>query len=63
MLSCTLNLQTLICNLNHHYNVNLGLSCFTKVNTNYFPAEPVLALIQLVGPSTSTKKLFFRLSV
>ena len=28
----------------------------------FFPAEPKLSLIQKVGPSPSTKKLFLRLS-
>ena len=68
MLSFLLNLQ--ICfylhtiNSHYHCNFNLVISlCFTKVNTSFFSAAPVLSLILSVGPSPNTKKLFFQLLV
>ena len=37
--------------------------CFTKANTNFSSASPILSLIPLVGRSPNTKWFLFRLSV
>ena len=37
--------------------------CFTKVKTIFFSAAPILSLIPKGGPSSNTKKFFFRLSI